>query len=215
MKFYGYFRSSAAYRVRIALNLKGLDPERAYIHLTRGGGEQFGEAYRALNPQALVPAMVLDDGAVLTQSLAIIEYLDEIHPLPPLLPKAPLDRAMVRSFAQVIACDIHPINNLRILGYLKKELGRSEDEKNEWYRHWIAKGLTALEALVAGHKGRGQFCHGDTPTLADICLVPQIANAERFDCPLGDYPVLMDITARCRALPAFAAAAPEKQPDFI
>jgi len=213
MKVHGYFRSSAAYRVRIALNLKGLDPERAFIHLTKGGGEQFSASYGVLNPQALVPSLVLDDGAVLTQSLAIVEYLDETHPAPPLLPKAPFDRAVVRSFAQVIACDIHPINNLRILGYLKKELGRSEDEKNAWYRHWIAKGLGALEVLVAGHAGRGQFCHGDAPGLADICLVPQIYNAERFDCPLDAYPTLMDITARCRALPAFAAAAPERQPD--
>jgi maleylacetoacetate isomerase len=213
MKFYGYFRSSAAYRLRIALNLKGLDPERAYIHLTKGGGEQFGAAYRAINPQQLLPALVLDDGAVLTQSLAIIEYLDETHPAPPLLPTAPADRAFVRSVAQAIACDIHPLNNLRVLAYVKQTLGHSDAEKDEWYRHWVATGFTALEAMLAGHKGRGRFCHGDAPTLADLCLVPQVANAERFNCPMEDYPTIRAIAAECRALPAFAAAAPDKQPD--
>ena len=214
MKVYGYFRSSAAYRLRIALNLKALQPEQQeFIHLTRDGGHQFSAAYRAVNPQKLVPTLATDDGAVLTQSLAIIEWLDETHPTPPLLPRGANDRAWVRAFAQAIACDIHPVNNLRVLTYLRKQLGQDDDGVNTWYRHWIAEGLAGLEELLVSHRRTGPWCHGDLPTLADICLVPQVANAERYKCDLAPYPTVMAITAHCRAHPAFAAAAPERQPD--
>lgn len=212
MKLYNYFRSSASYRVRIALNLKGLSYEYVSVHLTRGGGEQFKEQYRALNPQSLVP--VLEDGEhALTQSLAIIEYLEETHPTPPLLPAAPLERARVRALAQLVACEIHPLNNLRVLGYLTGKLGVSDDAKTQWYHHWVALGLQALEAQVASHPNTGKFCHGDTPTLADCCLVPQLANARRFNCPLSDYPTLLRIEENCNALSAFQKASPARQPD--
>ncbi len=210
MKLYNYFRSSAAYRVRIALNLKGLAFEYVAVHLTKG--EQRAEAYLALNAQALVPALV-DDGATLTQSLAIVEYLDERHPDPPLLPAAPAERARVRAIALAIACDIHPLNNLRVLQYLTRVLNVGEEPKNAWYRHWIDLGLAALEAQVANDPATGAFCHGDTPTLADVCLVPQLANARRYAIPLEPYPTLLRIDGRCRALSAFADAAPERQPD--
>ncbi len=210
MKLYNYFRSSAAYRVRIALNLKGLAYEYIAVHLTKG--EQRAETYLALNAQALVPAFV-DDGATLTQSLAIVEYLDERHPDPPLLPAAPAERARVRAIALAIACDIHPLNNLRVLQYLTRVLNVGEDAKNAWYRHWIDLGLAALEAQLANDPATGAFCHGDTPTLADICLVPQLANARRYAIPLEIYPTLLRIDRRCGALAAFADAAPERQPD--
>ena len=212
MKLYDYFRSSAAYRVRIALNLKGLDHERAFVHLTRGGGEQFSEQYRRINPQTLVPALE-DDGHVLTQSLAIIEYLEETHPEPPLMPTAPAERARVRSIALAIACDIHPIDNLRVLNYLTNELGVSDEQRTAWYRHWVQVGLSGVESLVAGHPMTGRFCHGDAPTLADLCLVPQIFNAKRFDCDLSGCPELERISAACLELPAFADASPPNQPD--
>jgi maleylacetoacetate isomerase len=212
MRLYGYFRSSAAYRVRIALNLKGLAHEAVAVHLLRGGGEQHQPAYRALNPQGLVPSLATD-GAVLTQSLAIIEYLEEIRPEPRLLPGTPLDRARIRALALAVAADLHPLNNLRVLAYLRDELGQTQDGVGRWYRHWIATGLAALEAMVAGDRRTGAFCHGDQPTLADICLVPQLANARRFAADLGAYPTLVAIDARCRALPAFQAAAPEAQLD--
>ncbi|HNG66436.1 MAG TPA: maleylacetoacetate isomerase, partial [Thauera aminoaromatica] len=183
MKLYTYFRSSAAYRVRIALNLKGLDYEAVPVHLVRGGGEHRQPAYLGLNPAGLVPALE-DQGQVLTQSLAIIEYLEESHPQPALLPAAPLDRARVRAIAQAIACDIHPVNNLRVLQYLTRELDASEEQKNAWYRHWIGVGLQAVEAMLAGDARTGAFCHGDTPGLADCCLVPQVFNARRFGCEL-------------------------------
>jgi maleylpyruvate isomerase len=210
MKLYNYFRSSAAYRVRIALNLKGLAFEYVPVHL--GRGEQRSEAYLALNAQALVPTLV-DDAVRLTQSLATIEYLDEIHPQPRLLPATPAERARVRAIALAIACDIHPLNNLRVLQYLTRTLGVSEDAKNGWYRHWIDLGLSALEAQLAGETATGTYCHGQTPTLADICLVPQLANARRYGIPLDDYPTLLRIDRSCRELAAFARAAPEAQPD--
>jgi len=212
MKLYSFFRSSASYRVRIALNLKGLNYEQVPIHLRHGGGEQFGPAYRKINPQALVPALE-DDGRVLIQSLAIMEYLDERYPSPPLLPSDPADKALVRSMALIVACEIHPIQNLRVLVHLKNNLKQSDDDLNRWAQHWIDLGLTALEEMLVSAPERGEFCFGDTPTLADICLVPQLANARRFNCDLSRFPAIMAIETHCVALPAFANAAPEKQPD--
>jgi len=210
IKLYSYFRSSAAYRVRIALNLKSLSYEYLPVHLVKG--EQRDERYRALNPQALVP-MLVDDGETITQSMAIIEYLDEKFPDPPLLPPTPEARARVRSIAQVIACDIHPLNNLRVLKYLTGTLGASEDAKNAWYRHWIELGLAAIEARLAADSRTGAFCHGAAPTLADVCLVPQLANARRYDFSIEAYPTLGRIESHCLALDAFARAAPARQPD--
>lgn len=212
MKLYTFFRSSASYRVRIALNLKGLDYEQVPIHLRRGGGEQLSAAYKAINPQALVPALE-DNGRILTQSLAMVEYLDERYPEPPVLPTDPGDRALVRSMALIIACEVHPIQNLRVLNHLKNNHKQSEDDVNRWAQHWINLGLSALEQMVAALPKRGKFCFGDTPTLADICLIPQLANARRFSCDLSVYPTLLQIEAHCAAVSAFADAAPEKQPD--
>jgi maleylpyruvate isomerase len=212
MKLYNYFRSSASYRVRIALELKALPYQYVAIHLNRGGGEQFGAEFRALNPQSLVPVL---EGAKepLTQSLAILEYLEELHPEPALLPKDAFERARVRALALTIACDIHPLNNLRVLNYLKKELGVSEEAKLGWYRHWLGSGLSALEAQLANSHYRGRFCHGDSPTLADCCLVPQLFNARRFECDLSSYPTLLAVERSCDELLAFRNAAPERQPD--
>lgn len=212
MRLHTYFRSSAAYRVRIALNLKGLDYEAVPVHLVRGGGEHRQLAYLGLNPAGLVPALE-DQGQVLTQSLAIVEYLEETHPQPALLPAAALDRARVRAIAQAIACDIHPVNNLRVLQYLTRELGASEEQKNAWYRHWIGVGLQAVEAMLAGDARTGAFCHGDTPGLADCCLVPQVFNARRFGCELSAMPTVLRIADHCAGLEAFRRAAPEAQPD--
>ena len=212
MRLHTYFRSSAAYRVRIALNLKGLDYEAVPVHLVRGGGEHRQPAYLGLNPAGLVPALE-DAGQVLTQSLAIVEYLEETHPQPALLPAAALDRARVRAIAQAIACDIHPVNNLRVLQYLTRELGVSEEQKNAWYRHWIGVGLRAVEAMLAGDARTGAFCHGDTPGLADCCLVPQVFNARRFGCELSAMPTVLRIADHCAGLEAFRRAAPEAQPD--
>jgi maleylacetoacetate isomerase len=211
MKVYGYFRSSAAYRLRIAMALKGIGHEFESIHLTRDGGEQKKPDFLKINPQGLVPALVTDGGDVLTQSLAIIEYLDEVHPEPAFLPADPLARARVRAFSQAIACDIHPLNNLRVLKYITGEMGLGEDAKLDWYRHWIDEGFKGLEGLLAD--GSTPFCFGDTPGLADICLVPQVFNAQRFDCDLSPYPRCLEIAARCNEIEAFADAAPGKQPD--
>ncbi len=212
MKLYTFFRSSASFRVRIALNLKGRKYEQAPIHLRRGGGEQLSAAYKAINPQALVPALE-DGGKILTQSLAIIEYLEERYPQPPLLPREPADKALVRSMALVIACEVHPIQNLRVLQYVKREYNQSDEQVNRWAQHWIDLGLAALEQMIVAPPRRGKFCFGDTPTLADICLVPQLGNARRYGCDLSPYPAIIEIEKNCMALPAFADAAPEKQPD--
>jgi len=210
LKLHSYFRSSAAYRVRIALNLKGLAHEAAYVHLIKDGGQQHALAYRALNPQALVPTLETDGGAI-TQSLAIIEYLDETHPQPPLLPGDALQRARLRAFALAIACDIHPLNNLRVLNYLKGPMGKDQAAADTWYRHWVETGLAACEALLPASKSK--FCFSDQPTLADCCVVPQVYNARRLKCDLSKLPRLVAIDETCRALPAFAQAAPEAQPD--
>jgi maleylpyruvate isomerase len=212
MKLHGFFRSSASYRVRIALNLKGLAYEQAAVHLSKGGGEQFSPAFRKLNPQSLVP--VLEDGPLaLTQSLAIMEYLDETHPRPPLLPSTPVERARVRALALAIACDLHPLNNTRVLAYVAGPMGAGEAGRMTWYRHWIAEGLRPLEAMLAGDRATGKFCHGDTPGFADCCLVPQLANARRFKCDVAPYPTLVAIEQNCLALEAFQRAAPDRQPD--
>jgi len=211
MKLYDYFRSSAAYRVRIALNFKGLAPERAFVHLRRNA--QRDDDYLALNPQGLVPALLTDDGAVLAQSLAIVEYLEETHPSPPLLPGDAAARARVRGIALQIACDIHPLDNLRVLRYLLHTVGVTEEQKDAWYKYWIDVGLEALEIQLSRDGATGRFCHGDAPTLADVCLVPQLANARRVAMDLSPYPTLTRIEAACRALPAFAAAEPARQPD--
>jgi maleylacetoacetate isomerase len=210
MKLYGFSRSSAAFRLRIALNLKNLDYDQVSIHLRRG--EQRAPDYLKLNPQALVPALV-DGDLVLTQSLATIDYLDERHPNLPLLPNTPEGRARVRALAQIVACEIHPLGNLRVLQYLAKELKQDEPAVQRWFNHWIALGFQAFESLIAGHPETGRFCHGDQPTVADICLVPQVFNAKRYALDLTPYPTLMRIFEACMAMPAFDRAQPSKQPD--
>ena len=210
MKLYNYFRSSAAFRVRIALNLKGLPYESTFVHLAKG--EHRAPAYGAVNPQALLPTLD-DDGTLLTQSLAIIEYLDETRPATPLLPRDAPGRARVRSLALLIACEIHPVNNLRVLQHLKRSLGQNEDQVNAWYRHWIADGLGKFEATLANAESTGKFCHGDTPTMADCCLAPQIFNAQRYKCDTAAYPATMRVFAECMKLDAFDRAQPSKQPD--
>jgi len=208
MELFNYFRSSASYRVRIALALKGLDYAYRPVHLARN--EQFTESYAAVSAARLVPLLRDGDHAV-TQSLAIIEYLDETHPAPPLLPAAPAERARVRALAMDIACEIHPLNNLRVLRYLVRDLKLSEDDKNRWYRHWVETGLEVVERQLAAQPAT--YCHGDTPTLADCCLVPQIFNARRFECRLAHVPNVMRVFEACMALPAFEDTRPEKCPD--
>jgi maleylpyruvate isomerase len=210
MKLYGFSRSSAAFRLRIALNLKNLDYDQVSIHLRRG--EQRAPDYLKLNPQALVPALV-DGDLVLIQSLATIDYLDELHPNLPLLPNTPEGRARVRALAQIVACEIHPLGNLRVLQYLAKELKQDEPAVQRWFNHWIALGFQAFESLIAGHPETGRFCHGDQPTVADICLVPQVFNAKRYALDLTPYPTLMRIFETCMTMPAFDRAQPSKQPD--
>jgi maleylacetoacetate isomerase len=213
MKLHSFFRSSAAYRVRIALHHKGLDFEYVARHLRRGGGEQKKPDYLALNPQGLIPTLE-DVGLVLPQSLAIIEYLEEAYPeTPRLLPAEPADRAIVRAIAQAIACEIHPLNNLRVLNYLKSELGQSEENADAWYRHWIAEGFAALEQSIRQHTKDGKHCFASGVTMADACLVPQVYNARRFKTDLTPYPTIVAISTHLESLPAFAAARPEAQPD--
>lgn len=209
---HNYFRSSSSYRVRIALGLKGLDYDYVAIHLNRNGGEQFSDDFRRLNPHALVP--VYDDGDTqISQSLAILEYLDEIHPTLPLLPADPRERAYVRSLALAVACEIHPLNNLRVLKFLTGELQLTEEAKSRWIHHWIQLGLEALENQISTSPLRGQFCYGDHPTIADCCLIPQLFNATRFQVDLEPYPTLRAIDAACATLEAFQRAHPAKQPD--
>jgi maleylacetoacetate isomerase len=212
MKLYNYFRSSASFRVRIALNFKGLPYEYAVVHLTKGGGQQFAPEFRAINPDALIPVLD-DDGQRLTQSLAIIEYLEETHPEPPLLPKAPLERAYVRALALGIACEIHPLNNLRVLRYLVRDLKATDVQKDAWYRHWVEQGLASIEARLVAEGKCGRYALGNQVTLADVVLVPQIFNAKRFDCRLDHVPTVMRIFDRCMELPAFIDAQPARQPD--
>lgn len=212
MKLYGFFRSSAAFRVRIALNLKGLAYEQAPVHLRRN--EQFRADYVALQPQALVPALELDDGDVLMQSLAIIEYLDETYPRPPLLPGHPAARARARALALAVACDIHPIDNLRVLRYLADPLGQDAKGVETWYNHWIKLGFDAIERVLAEDGQAGEFCQGDQPSIADVCLVPQYFNAQRYPSfDLAPYPTIRRIAANCLKLDAFERARPENQPD--
>ncbi len=209
MKLYSYFRSSAAYRARIALNLKGLSYETVAVHLIKDGGHNRRPDYRAINPQMRVPALITDSGDTLIQSIAIIEYLDETHPEPPLLPKDPVARAKVRGLAELIACDIHPLNNTSPLRYLKRELGQEQSVIDVWYHHWVLEGFEALEALIAP----GPYAYGNTVTLADVCLVPQVANARRLKVPLDKFPKIAAVDAACMKLPAFDRARPENQPD--
>jgi maleylacetoacetate isomerase len=212
MKLHSYFRSSASYRVRIALNLKGLSYDLVPVHLLKNGGEQFSDNFRALNPDALVPVLE-NNGVPLTQSLAIIEYLEETYPTPALLSTIALDRAWQRSVALMIACDIHPINNLRILQYLTNVLGVSEEEKNTWYRHWCEQGLASVEQMLSQDQRVGSYCYGDAPSLTDCFLIPQIANAKRLQCDLTAMPTLLRINDACLQLDTFIHASPAQQPD--
>ena len=209
MKLYGYFRSSAAYRVRIALNVKKLPYEQSAVHLTRDGGRQWSEEFRAINPQKRVPALALSTGEVLLQSLAIIEYLDEVEPEPPLLPADAVERAQVRAVSQIIACDIHPLNNLAVLNYLKGPLKHDQAAADDWYRHWVTEGLDAVEALIRP----GPYAFGAHVTLADLCIVPQVFNARRFKVDFAKYPRIAVVDAACLKLAAFDKARPENQPD--
>ena len=209
MKLYSYFRSSAAYRTRIALNLKGIAFETVPVHLTRNGGEQHAAEFQAVNPQKRVPALALDTGDVLLQSLAIMEYLDEVYPDPPLLPKDPIERARVRAVAEIIACDIHPLNNLGPLRYLRHTLKADQSAIQEWYRHWIIAGFEAVEALIKP----APYAFGRHVTVADICIVPQVANARRFKVPLDRFPGVVAVDAAAAKLSAFDAARPDLQPD--
>lgn len=212
LKLHGYFRSSASYRVRIALNLKGIEYKQAYVHLTRNGGAQFEPAFRAMNPQALVP--VLDaDGQCISQSLAILEFLEETHPQPALLPAQAMERAYVRQLALAVACDLHPLNNLRVLKYLSEELEVSEDRKKSWIHHWMRVGFEAFEGWLGRTATGSGFCFGDSPTIADCCLIPQMFNARRFDVPLESYPTLLRIEAHCQSIEDFKRAHPYAQRD--
>ncbi|NKB22316.1 MAG: maleylacetoacetate isomerase [Alphaproteobacteria bacterium] len=210
MKLYGYFRSSAAFRVRIALNLKGLEYDTELVNLSTG--DHLSDDFRRINPQGRVPALVVD-GNVLLQSPAIMEYLEETNPTPALLPKGPEARVRVRAIANIVACDIHPLNNLAILNYLSGPLAASDDQKTTWYRHWVAEGFNAVEPLLAGSSDTGKFCHGDIPGIADICLVPQVFNAQRFGCDLSAYPTIERVFSACMEHEAFDAAQPSKQPE--
>jgi len=210
LTLYTYFRSSAAFRVRIALNLKGLKPEQVFVHLRRG--EHRDAPYRAINPQAIVPAL-MHDGETIAQTLAMIEYLEEIAPIPPLLPADARDRARVRRIADIVACEMHPLGNLRVQNYLRDVMGQSEADVLTWHRHWLTLGFDALEALIADDRRTGVFCHGDAPTLADIFLIPQMANARRVEMDLAPYPTLLRIEKAALALPAFIDALPQNQPD--
>lgn len=212
IKLYGYFRSSAAFRVRIALNLKEISYSNSFVHLLNNGGEQHAIDYQHINPQQLIPALE-HDGHIITQSLAIIEYLEEQFPTPSLLPKDPIVRAQARGIALAIACDIHPLNNLRVLNYLTQELQVKDEQKQAWYNHWITTGFQAIEQQLSRLSPNSTYSFGEQPTLADICLIPQMANAHRFELDLTPYPRLLAIEAACLKLPAFIQALPANQPD--
>ena len=212
LQLFSYWRSSAAYRVRIGLNLKGLAHDIVPVHLLHDGGQQHSDVYRSINHQQLVP--VLGHGnRRLSQSLAILEYLDEVWPTPPLLPSTSRERHRVRALSQLVACDIHPLNNLRVLQYFEREWNVPQPERDEWVRHWILEGFAAAEAMVAEHPSTGTFCEGNTPSMADCCLIPQVYNARRFGVDMAQFPTLQRIEATCLELPAFDAARPERQPD--
>lgn len=212
MKLYTYFRSSSSYRVRIALNLKRVDYEAAFIHLRKG--DQFGADYVKVNPQQQVPTLITDDGDALVQSPAILEWIDETWPDPPLLPGDPLGRQRVRAIAALIGCDIHPIDNLRVLKYVTEELGATQDQLQAWFNHWVELGFDALEKMLDGDPETGRYCHGDSPTLADVYLAPQVFNSQRFKLPLDPYPNIKRIYDNCMALDAFHEASPPEQPDW-
>ncbi|MBV2208667.1 MAG: maleylacetoacetate isomerase [Thermomonas sp.] len=212
LTLYSYWRSSAAYRVRIGLNLKGLEYNIVPVHLVQGGGQQHAESYRQMNPQELVPTLSHGQRQ-LTQSLAILEYLDEVWPEPSLLPATARERQRARELALLVACDVHPLNNLRVLQYFDREWNVPQPERDGWVRHWIETGFAALEAMLDGHPSTGEFCEGNAPTLADCCLVPQVYNARRYGVEMGAYPTIARIEAHCLTLPAFDAARPEHQPD--
>lgn len=209
LQLYNYYRSSASYRVRIALQLKGLEYKEIPVHLLNNGGEQHAAEYHAINPQSLVPTL-MNGPKPITQSIAIIEYLDETHPDPALLPSDPYQKALVRAFALAITADIHPLNNLRVLKFLKNDLNLTDEQKNQWYQHWITTGFTALEKSLNSTQHKTDFCFGDSPTMADICLVPQMYNARRFNCDLSAYPTLNKIDAHCQTLSAFMKAQPQE-----
>ncbi len=214
LTLYDYWRSSACYRVRIALNVKGLRYTLKPVHLLNNGGEQHGDDYRQVNPQEVVPALV-DGARVIRQSLAIIEYLDEVKPGDPLLPSAARDRAHVRGMALLVACDIHPLNNLRVIKYLEHPLGLDQTSRETWMRHWIEEGFRALETILADDLATGAYCHGEAPTMADACLIPHVYSAKRFNVDMTPYPTIMRINEQCLSLPAFDAARPEMQPDAV
>jgi maleylpyruvate isomerase len=209
LKLYGYFRSSAAYPVRIALNLKAIPVDHVAVHLVKEGGHQQKEEYLRINPQAIVPTLKLDDGTCITQSLAIIEYLDSVFPAPKLIPSEPIEAARARAIALAIACEIHPLNNLRVLNFLRAPLGRSAAEVDAWYRHWVLEGLQAVANMLPGD----EFCFGDRPTIADCCLVPQLFNARRFSTPIDHLPKILRVESSCAQIDAFAAAHPSRQSD--
>jgi maleylacetoacetate isomerase len=209
VKLYGYFRSSAAYRVRIALNLKAIEVDHLAVHLLKDGGQQRLPEYAKVNPQAIVPTLELDDGRRITQSLAIIEYLDDVFPDPKLVPSEPFEAALTRAVALAISCDIHPISNLRILRYLKTELRHDQVETDAWYKHWTRVGLEAVDELISG----GDFCFSDRPTIADCCLIPQLFNARRFSVPIDDLQKILRVENTCEKIAAFVAAHPSRQPD--
>ncbi len=210
MKIFGYFRSSAAFRLRIAMNFKGLSYDYNLVNLQ--SGDHLSDDFKRINPQGRVPAIDIE-GNILTQSLAIIEYLDEVYPAPPLLPSDPLGKAKVRGIAGLIACDIHPLNNLAVLNYLRDQLTAEEEARLAWYRHWVKEGFDGLELILGANVETGQFCFGDTPTVADICLVPQVVNAKRFNCNLASYPEILRIFEECMSLSQFADADPMNQPE--
>ena len=210
MKIFGYFRSSAAFRLRIAMNFKGLSYDYNLVNLQ--SGDHLSDDFKRINPQGRVPAIDIE-GNILTQSLAIIEYLDEVYPAPPLLPSDPLGKAKVRGIAGLIACDIHPLNNLAVLNYLRDQLTAEEEARLAWYRHWVKEGFDGLELILGANVETGQFCFGDTPTVADICLVPQVVNAKRFNCNLARYPKILRIFEECMSLSQFADADPMNQPE--